>query len=111
MKAPRPEYRRLYKTARWRAMREQHLAIHPLCVWCKQEGRTEAATVVDHVLAHRGDERVFFDGRNLQGLCKRHHDGAAQSRDRTGRIRGCDVHGFPLDPQHPWAIARRARAN
>ena len=111
MSAGRHAYSHLYRTAAWKRLRAAHLAANPLCVWCKQEGRVTTATIVDHVLAHRGDPALFFDARNVQSLCKRHHDGAAQRRDKSGRIIGCDVNGFPLDPQHPWAAERRRRAN
>ena len=41
-------------------------------------GRIEANTsqlVADHRRPHRGDERLFWDDRNLQCLCKPCHDG------------------------------------
>lgn len=51
----------------------------PLCVLCQRLGRIEAATVVDHVVPHRGDELLFWDAGNWQPLCKRCHD------TKTGR--------------------------
>lgn len=33
-----------------------------------------AATVVDHIIPHRGNEELFWDEDNWQGLCKRCHD-------------------------------------
>lgn len=104
-------YSYLYRTKQWKDLRAAHLAANPLCVWCREEGRTTGATVCDHILAHRGDAALFFDPRNLQSLCKPHHDGAAQRRDKSGHIIGCDVNGFPLDPNHPWAVERRRRAH
>ncbi len=67
-------------------------------------GRTTLATVVDHVTPHHGDEALFFDQANWQPQCKTDHDAAKQEQERTGRIRGCDVHGRPLDPAHPWNL-------
>jgi 5-methylcytosine-specific restriction protein A len=32
------------------------------------------ATVVDHIIPHRGNQRLFWDQNNWQALCKRHHD-------------------------------------
>lgn len=32
------------------------------------------ATVVDHVIPHKGDKKFFWDENNWQPLCKRHHD-------------------------------------
>jgi 5-methylcytosine-specific restriction protein A len=41
---------------------------------CLAEGRATAATVVDHIIAHRGNEHLRMDPKNWQPLCKRHHD-------------------------------------
>lgn len=30
--------------------------------------------LVDHIIPHRGDKKLFWDERNWQGLCKKHHD-------------------------------------
>ncbi len=88
--------------ARWRKARATHLAKHPLCVRCEKEGRVTAATVVDHIVPHCGDSKLFWDTSNWQSLCKPHHDGAKQSEEKTGRVRGCDPAGVPLDPTHRW---------
>ena len=69
---------------------------------CEQQGRTSLATVVDHKTPHKGDEALFWDQDNWQPLCKTDHDAAKQELENTGRIRGCDVHGRPLDPNHLW---------
>lgn len=68
---------------RWQQARERFLAEHPLCVMCSREGRVTAATVVDHVVPHRGDERLFWDRSNWQPLCKAHHDGAKQRAEHA----------------------------
>lgn len=91
-----------YNDRRWRKVRAAHLLDNPLCVMCQQAGRTVPATVVDHIKPHRGDPELFWDLDNLQSICKAHHDGAKQSQDRTGRVRGCDIHGIPLDPNSHW---------
>lgn len=95
-------YRALYKTKEWRALRAAHLYREPLCRMCGEHGRVTPATVCDHIRPHRGDPALFFDPGNLQSLCASHHDGAKQSEERTGKVRGCDVSGFPLDPKHHW---------
>jgi 5-methylcytosine-specific restriction endonuclease McrA len=64
---------------------------------CAQLGRTTAATVVDHVIPHRGDIGLFWKGA-LASSCKPCHDGAKQQYELTGKLRGCDVDGYPLDP-------------
>ena len=94
---------RLYNTARWRRERAAYLRAHPYCRMCEAQGRTSLATVVDHIKPHRGDEKLFWDSaNNWQGLCVTDHSAAKQEQEKSGTIRGCDVHGMPLDPAHPW---------
>jgi 5-methylcytosine-specific restriction enzyme A len=86
---------------RWRKRRALQLTEHPLCRLCMDvRGRVTAATVADHVTPHRGDP-VLFDGP-LQSLCAACHSAWKQQQETTGHIRGCDVNGMPLDPNHPW---------
>ena len=59
---------------RWRKARVLFLRKHPLCVECLREKRLTPATVVDHILPHRGDEQLFWDEGNWQPLCKACHD-------------------------------------
>lgn len=60
--------------ARWRKRRLSFLRENPLCAECERRGKVEAATVVDHVVPHRGDKELFDDEDNWQSLCKRCHD-------------------------------------
>ncbi len=60
--------------ARWRNARGLYLRQHPLCVECKKNGRLTPATVVDHIVPHRGDKALFWDEKNWQPLCKNCHD-------------------------------------
>ena len=69
---------------RWRRARLTHLARHPLCAGCQEVGRLEPATVVDHCLPHRGDEVLFWNETNWQGLCKRCHDAKTAREGRWG---------------------------
>ena len=62
---------------KWQKARAQFLQKHPLCVMCEAEGRVTAATVVDHIVAHRGNQSLFWDRSNWQSLCSTHH-----SRDK-----------------------------
>lgn len=59
---------------KWREARAAYLRRHPLCVQCQKEGRLTAATVVDHIIPHRGDQYLFWDQENWQSLCKDCHD-------------------------------------
>lgn len=85
---------------RWQKRRAQQLAEHPLCAFCLRLGRTEVATVADHITPHRGDP-VLFEGP-LQSLCTTCHSSLKQAMETSGRVKGCDLNGYPLDPNHPW---------
>ena len=65
--------------SRWQKESRFFLQVHPLCCMCQKEGRYVKATVVDHIVPHRGDEKLFWDQSNWQPLCKKHHD------QKTGR--------------------------
>ena len=60
--------------AEWRRARKAFLKEHPLCAECMLKGRLAPATVVDHIIPHRGDKRLFWDEHNWQALCKNCHD-------------------------------------
>lgn len=72
-KTSRP-FKYLYNTSRWKTLRKQFLREHPLCEECKKNGVAKAATVVDHIKPHQGDEELFWDQNNWQSLCKHCHD-------------------------------------
>ena len=60
--------------SRWRKARTDFLHRNPLCVKCMAQGRITPATVVDHIIPHRGDRKLFWDEQNWQPLCKSCHD-------------------------------------
>jgi 5-methylcytosine-specific restriction protein A len=61
--------------SKWRKARLGYLKKHPLCVQCEYDGKHIPATVVDHIIPHKGDKDLFWDSKNnWQPLCKRHHD-------------------------------------
>ena len=84
----------------WRKMRDRVLAEEPLCRMCQT-----LATDVDHV---SGDPSDNSRG-NLQPLCHACHSHKT-GRERAGLpvIHGHDVHGLPLDPNHPWNQAEKS---
>ena len=69
--------------SRWRKARQQFLHSHPLCVECQKEGRYVKATDVDHIIPHRGDQKLFWDMSNWQALCHRHHSMKTRREDQT----------------------------
>lgn len=58
----------------WQKARKAYLQKHPLCVECMRYDRTTPATVVDHIIPHKGDKKLFWDRNNWQALCKPCHD-------------------------------------
>jgi 5-methylcytosine-specific restriction enzyme A len=98
----RPGARARGYSHRWDKYRARYLAQHPHCVFCEQAGRITRATVVDHIQPHKGDHRLFWNPANHQPLCATCHDGTKRVQEQTGRLRGCDEDGNPLDQQHHW---------
>lgn len=90
-------WRHLYGRARWKALRNHQLSCSPLCAFCLRRDQVEVATVVDHIVPHKGDEALFFDPSNLQSLCKPCHDRdkAAEERGQTVIYYGTD--GYPIE--------------
>ena len=68
---------------RWQKESQQYLRAHPLCRRCKERGEYVKATVVDHIIPHRGDPRLFWDRSNWQPLCKKCHDHKTMTEDRN----------------------------
>ena len=86
---------------KWQKCRAAQLRAHPLCRLCMDvRGLVTAASVADHVVPHRGDP-VLFEGP-LQSLCAPCHNSWKQSLESGGYIKGCDLTGAPLDPNHQW---------
>ncbi|MCB1510058.1 MAG: HNH endonuclease [Hyphomicrobiaceae bacterium] len=97
-----------YSTQRWQRVRRRQLAREPLCRACTLEGQETLASEVDHITPVSAGGAAF-DPANLQSLCKPHHSIKTGSYDKQGKDwsdwerRGCDEHGIPRDPSHPWA--------
>lgn len=72
--------KRLYGR-KWQKARLQFLRANPLCVECEREGITRAATVVDHIVPHKQDLKLFWDRSNWQPLCTPHHNRKTASED------------------------------
>lgn len=99
-----------YKSRRWQRIRQRQLANHPYCQCPHHDGDRLPAdhpefggAVVDHVEAHRGNERAFWSGP-FQTMTKQCHDSGKQSQERGGAgfLRGCNADGEPLSKDHPW---------
>ncbi|MBB4267611.1 HNH endonuclease [Roseospira visakhapatnamensis] len=64
------------RTAAWKRARRAFLAEHPVCAVCGAP-----ATVVDHIVPHRGDLTVFWDRSRWQALCASCHGRKTAARD------------------------------
>ena len=88
---------------KWQKAREAYLKERPFCVYCLRAAVIPASTmleemqgciskgiafpyaqVVDHKTPHRGDERLFWDRENWQGLCFKHHNQDKQREESRG---------------------------
>ncbi|MDB5053135.1 MAG: endonuclease [Bacilli bacterium] len=62
--------------ARWKKARIIYLKRNPLCVCedCKRTGSVVAATVVDHIIPHKGNYELFWNQNNWQSMSEEHHN-------------------------------------
>lgn len=90
-----------YNSATWKRIRAAKLATNPICEYCL----CMAASEVDHIMAiNEGGSPTEWN--NLRSAC--HHCHSTKTyyievlkRDRVP-VKGCDIHGRPLDPEHYW---------
>ena len=85
-----------YHTARWRRRRATQLRRFPLCRYCEAAGRIVAANIADHVIPHRGNWKLFFEGE-LQSLCQSHHGSTKQSAEKRGALVRVGSDGHPIE--------------
>ncbi|WP_085893600.1 HNH endonuclease [Roseovarius litorisediminis] len=63
----------------WRKARAAFLKINDRCAL---KGCSAKATVVDHIIPHKGDEALFWDRTNWQPLCAPCHNRHKQRLER-----------------------------
>lgn len=76
--ANRPTARERGYSVAWQKARAGFLAKHPNCARCARP-----ATIVHHVVPHRGDKLKFWNRKNWQPVCKPCHDGPCQSEEKS----------------------------
>ena len=79
--------RRLYRTARWKALRLKVFVRDNFTCQMQGCGRLIGDTsmlVCDHKQPHRGSEALFWSETNLWTLCKPCHDTTKQKQERRG---------------------------
>lgn len=61
---------------RWQHESKRFLLAHPFCECkdCRKSSNPLPATVVDHIIPHKGDPDLFWDISNWQSMAKRCHD-------------------------------------
>jgi len=69
---------------KWEKARERFLSANPLCCYCQRKGLITAASVVDHIEPHRGDQSLFWNESNWQPLCKPCHDSTKAKEEGRG---------------------------
>lgn len=88
-------WRKLYKTARWRAVRARQLGEHPLCEWCLEREEITEASEVHHRIAHRGDLDLFWSSP-LLSTCNPCHSSRGQREDAGQTVVTYGADGWPL---------------
>jgi 5-methylcytosine-specific restriction protein A len=66
---------------RWQKARATFLMRNPLCAHHLALGVLVAATEVDHIVPHKGDQALFWDTSKWQALCKPCHSTKTASED------------------------------
>lgn len=95
----RPSARERGYNSRWEKARATWLLKNPVCSW---PGCSEPATVVDHIIPHRGDQKLFWDSEsNWAGLCAHHHNASKQKKERLSAEYGARAHPFLPKPVIP----------
>lgn len=69
-------------TSRWRKASKAFLRAHPICLKCfNSTGEIVPATEVDHIVPHKGDQKLFWDTDNWQALCHNCHSAKTARED------------------------------
>jgi len=98
----------LYDTQAWKRARTAALKrAHFRCAICGCNVSKPGSSRVDHIQPVRTRPDLALSADNLRVLCVLHDNQAHREKGTGGtsknsKFSGCDVRGFPLDPQHHW---------
>ena len=79
----RPHWHRLYDSKRWKCERIRYLTNNPFCVECAKDDTLKPASIVDHIIDHKGNESLFWDINNWQSLCIKHHNSKTAKENKV----------------------------
>lgn len=82
---------------KWQQARAAFLARpeNVLCRMCQAKGLLTPATVVDHIIPHRGDRKLFWDRSNWQPLCAACHSSTKQAQEKSTK-QAIGIDGWPM---------------
>jgi 5-methylcytosine-specific restriction enzyme A len=100
------EYRKLYRTKRWRELRlrvfiRDNYKCQKTGAILYQQHPKPFSPVADHIKPHKGNLERFYNIDNIQTVSKQYHDSAKQSLERIGYSKEVGVDGWPVDGNHP----------
>jgi len=101
----------LYTSPAWKAARKAALIrAHFRCQICGINVSKPGASRVDHIQSARTRPDLALTPTNLRVLCvlhdnQAHREKMSTNKTRNAKFSGCDVSGFPLDPQHHWKVS------
>ncbi len=78
----RPSARERGYDKKWDFERKAYLRSHPYCRKCKERGVRVLASLVDHIIPHKGDKVLFWSKGNWQSLCVHCHSSHKQREER-----------------------------
>ena len=69
--------------SKWQKARKTYLDKNPICVRCHELGVITQADVVDHIIPHKGNQKLFWDKNNWQALCTSCHNRKTAKEDSS----------------------------
>jgi 5-methylcytosine-specific restriction enzyme A len=106
----------LYWSSEWKALRLQALQrANGRCENCGWDVSGRGQAHADHIEDVKSRPDLVLELSNVRILCRSCHN-ASHNRTHGTRpdripIKGCDIHGMPLDPEHPWNVELRNSAS
>jgi hypothetical protein len=95
-----------YDTTEWRRMIKEFIAQHPRCIGCAAIGKQTPATIMDHVIPHKGDRSKFFRGP-FQPLCSWCHGSTKRTLERMLEVEECKPEDLHMTSKTAMALSRR----